>query len=349
MLSAARPRLVAIKATRPFSSTSYVVNKLERDDIANMVDRPYLTDAPVIVYPKVHSSVYKKAGWINHRPIPSNDRRSTDKRTFATLPSSIPKPTLQYSDPPIFPRLWTPPAETPIRVPHLQKYIPRVAAVVRPSIYPTERHHSEPPVLPKLHARPIEREIRVPFLFTYVGTGKTRPAVNTTVEGSNAVSAGTFGVNVKELVKPRFYSTMRPTSANASANAWAPAVLPKLHIMEPEKIVRVPLLPENVYAKYHRHEFVEKVMEPKRLAVLVVGADGDTSEVEEVALRERFGVDVRELIMTDEKEQEDGERDCTIRPREDDMGDQMTEEKRMWMKFLGLVAAVWYASGWGGC
>ncbi|KAI5813943.1 hypothetical protein BZA77DRAFT_320207 [Pyronema omphalodes] len=181
-----------------------VVNKLERDDIANMIDQPYLTDAPVVLYPKVNPAVYKKAGWVNHRPVPTNDRRGTGKRSFATLPSSIPKPTLQYSDPPIFPRLWTPPAETPIKVPHLQKYIPQTAAVVRPSIYPTERHYSEPPVLPKLHVRPVEREIRVPFLFTYVGTGKYRPAVNTTVEGSSAVSAGTFGVNVKELVKPKF-------------------------------------------------------------------------------------------------------------------------------------------------
>jgi hypothetical protein len=187
----------------------------------------------------------------------------------------------------------------------------------------------------------------VPFLFTYVGTGKDRPAVNTTVEGSNAVSAGTFGVNIKELVKPRFYSTMRPTSANASADASEPAVLPKLHIMDPEKNVRVPLLPENVYAKYHRHEFVEKVMEPKRLAVSVVGADGGTSEVEEGALGERFGVDVRELIMPEEKEQEEEEKECTIRPREDDMGDPMTEEKRRWMKVAALVAGVWYVSGWG--
>ncbi|KAF8248332.1 hypothetical protein K440DRAFT_626146 [Wilcoxina mikolae CBS 423.85] len=129
-----------------------------------------------------------------------------------------------------------------------------------------------------------------------------------------------------------------------------PPVLPKLWEEEDDDDVtavaqppiRVPLLPDNDFARYHRREYVPTVAPPHKPTVSTASEDGESVSM--------GGFGISELIADIFPGREKGGEEKVegiIAPRDDDEGDPMTKEKEDALKTFAVLAGVWWFFGEG--
>jgi len=136
----------------------------------------------------------------------------------------------------------------------------------------------------------------------------------------------------------REYST---STGSMAPDPSLPPVLPRLwEDPTPPPPIRVPILPDNDYARYHRREYVPTVAPPHKPAVLT--ATLDTSSIDASFKISELLEDV--FSQGGEVGKED---EGLIAPRDDDEGEPMTKEKEGVMKTFAVVAAVWWVAGDG--
>jgi hypothetical protein len=140
--------------------------------------------------------------------------------------------------------------------------------------------------------------------------------------------------------------------------AFLPPVIPNPALLEPEPSkepppIRVPFLPDNVFSRYHRKEFVPEVKPPFKPSISSADSDvskiSPTSALSKVAGGEeeqgKFGWSewLDEWLFASMKGQQNKE--PVLAPRDDDPGPEMTEEKKAALKALAVAAAVWWFFG----
>jgi len=118
--------------------------------------------------------------------------------------------------------------------------------------------------------------------------------------------------------------------------------------------IRVPFLPDNEFAKYHRQEFVPVIAPPHRPAVSTV--DEDMSSIAAISSLSHTveGVEgvfgdggVLDEVLVGMEGESEGKRESILAPMDDDMGPELTEEKKTAMKLFAASAAAWWVFGEG--
>lgn len=151
--------------------------------------------------------------------------------------------------------------------------------------------------------------------------------------------------------------TTPTTRGYATTADFTPLIIPKPWEFAPSEdasrpAIRVPFLPDNEFSKYHRKEFVPEVQPPHRPAVSTVDADvsgiAATSSLSHTVegMQGGFGDGgVLDEVLIGVESEKGPESESTIAPREDDMGPQLSEEKKTAMKVFAAGTAAWWVFG----
>jgi len=171
-----------------------------------------------------------------------------------------------------------------------------------------------------------------------------------------APAPSAFASSVSAFRLQRFSTAPTNRGYATTTTAPTPLIIPKpwqfAHSEQAKPAIRVPFLPDNEFSRYHRKEFVPDVAPPHRPAVSAVDADvsdiAATSSLSHTVegVQGSFGDGgvLDEVLVGLASE---GESECTIAPREDDVGPEFTEEKKMLVKLFAAGAVSWWVFGEG--